>query len=77
MNTPIVAEIQDVIGSCPIQAENSDLHVWRGGKGKYACILSLVTADNVSPDHFKEQLNIHEELVHITIEVNGRSTVSK
>jgi hypothetical protein len=48
--------------------------VWRVGKGKYACILSLITAENVSPDHFKEQLSIHEELVHITIEINGQST---
>ena len=75
MNAPIVAEIREVIGSCPIQAEISDLHVWRVGKGKYACILSLVTGEDVSPDHFKEELSIHEELVHITIEVNSQSTV--
>lgn len=77
MNAPIVAEIREVISSSPIQAVISDLHVWRVGKGKYACILSLITAEDVSPGHFKEQLNIHEELVHITIEVNGRSTVIK
>lgn len=77
MNAPIVAEIREVIASCPIQAEISDLHVWQVGKGKYACILSLFTAENVSPDHFKVQLSVHEELVHITIEVNGRSTVIK
>lgn len=77
MNAPIVAEIREVIDSCPIQAEISDLHVWQVGKGKYACILSLFTAEDVSPEHFKEQLSIHEELVHITIEVNGRSAVIK
>ena len=77
MNAPIVAEIREVIASFPIQAEISDLHVWQVGKGKYACILSLFTAEDVSPEHFKEQLSIHEELVHITIEVNGRSSVIK
>lgn len=75
MNAPIVAEIQEVISSSPILTEISDLHVWRVGKGKYACILSLVTTEDASPEHFKKQLSIHEELVHITIEVNGQSTV--
>ncbi len=77
MNAPIVAEIREVIAVCPIQAEISDLHVWQVGKGKYACILSLFTAEDVNPEHFKEELSIHEELVHITIEVNGQSTVIK
>ena len=47
-----------------------DLHVWRIGKGKYACIVSLVTNEQVQPDYFKQQLGIHEELVHISVEVN-------
>lgn len=74
MNAPIVAEIREVIGASPIPAEISDLHVWRVGKGKYACILSLVTTEDAEPEHFKEQLSIHEELVHITVEVNSRPT---
>ena len=73
MNAPIVAEIREVIGGGPIEAEISDLHVWRVGKGKYACILSLVTREDAEPEHFKRQLSVHEELVHITVEVNGRS----
>lgn len=75
MNAPIVAEIREVIGTGPIPAEISDLHVWRVGKGKYACILSLVTTEDAAPQHFKEMLSIHEELVHVTVEVNGRPTV--
>jgi len=46
------------------------LAVWRVGQGKYACILSLVAEGNASPDYFKNQLRIHEELVHISIEIN-------
>jgi len=70
MNAPVVDEIREVIAASPIKAEICDLHVWRVGKGKYACILSLVTATPTPPDFFKEQLGIHEELVHVTVEVN-------
>ena len=70
MTAPVVAEIREVIAESPISAQISDLHVWRVGQGKYACILSLVTEANISPEYFKNQLRIHEELVHISIEIN-------
>lgn len=70
MNAPVVAEIREVIDASPVRAKLSDLHVWRVGKGKYACILSLATDNEVSPEYFKRQLSIHEELVHISIEIN-------
>ena len=70
MNAPVVTEIREVIDASPIKAEINDLHVWRVGKGKYACILSLLTSDEASPEYFRRQLRIHEELVHITVEVN-------
>lgn len=44
--------------------------MWRVGAGKYACIVSVVTDQPVGPDYFKQQLRIHEEVVHITAEVN-------
>jgi cation diffusion facilitator family transporter len=70
MHAPVVAEIREVIAASPISAHISDLHVWRVGKGKYSCILSLVTVEEVDPDYFKRQLRIHEELIHISVEVN-------
>jgi len=70
MNAPVVEEIREVIAASPIRAQLNDLHVWRVGKGKFACILSLATDNEVSPEYFKEQLSIHEELVHISIEIN-------
>lgn len=70
MNAPVVEEVREVIAESPVPATISDLHVWRVGKGKYACILALVTSEDASPDYFKKQLAIHEELVHISIEVN-------
>ena len=70
MDAPVVDEIKEVIDASPIKAEISDLHVWRVGKGKFACILSLVTRENTEPNYFKNQLSVHEELVHISIELN-------
>jgi cation diffusion facilitator family transporter len=70
MNAPVVAEIREVIDASPIKAKLCDLHVWRVGKGKYACILSLATDNEVSPEYFKRLLGVHEELVHISIEIN-------
>ena len=52
------------------QDEPGNLHVWLIGKGKYACIVSLATYEDVEPDYFKAQLRSHEELVHISVEVN-------
>jgi len=70
MNVPVVDEIREVIAASPVKAQICDLHVWRVGKGKFACILSLATDNDVSPEYFKKQLSIYEELVHISIEIN-------
>ncbi|MCG8708696.1 CDF family Co(II)/Ni(II) efflux transporter DmeF [Brenneria sp. 4F2] len=72
MDVPVVEEIKEVIAASPTPAELTDLHVWRVGTAKYACILSLTTDQPVSPDYYKRQLSIHEELVHITVEVNAK-----
>lgn len=72
MNAPVVAEIREAIAQGPVAAEISDLHVWRVGKGKYACILALETSEDAGPDSFKRDLSVHEELVHISVEVNRR-----
>lgn len=72
MDVPVVAEIHEVIEASPVKAEITDLHVWRVGKGKYACILSLSVVDAVEPDYFRRLLSIHEELVHVTVELNQR-----
>lgn len=70
MNAPVVAEIREVIALSPVKASISDLHVWRVGKGKFACIIGLVTLADVSPDYYRHQLSVHEELAHITVEIN-------
>lgn len=74
MNASVVTEIREVIDASPIKAEISDLHVWRVGKDKYACILGLITAEAASPEYFRQQLRVHEELAHVTVEVNSLAT---
>jgi len=69
MNAPVVEEIRDVIRSSPVPATIADLHVWRVGRGQYACILALLTNGEVDGDYFRRQLQVHEELVHITVEI--------
>jgi cation diffusion facilitator family transporter len=74
MDAPVVEEIRAVIAAHPARAEIGDLHVWRVGKGRYACILSLRARagdyPQASAEDFRRALSIHEELVHITVEIN-------
>ena len=74
MDRPVVAEVREVVAELPVAAEIADLHVWRVGRDKYACILSLVVTEALEPDAVRQALSIHEELVHITVEVNRHPT---
>jgi len=69
MDAPVVEEIREVVAASPVPAEIRDLHVWRVGRNQYACVLSLITNANADAEFFKQQLKVHEELVHITIEL--------
>lgn len=73
MDAPVVEEIRQVVAAAPVAATITDLHVWQVGNGKYACILGIATADAVGPDYFRQRLTIHQELVHVTVEVNRLS----
>jgi cation diffusion facilitator family transporter len=70
MDVPLVAAVREVVADLPVAAEITDLHVWRVGKGKYACILALATAEPLVPDTVRSALAMHDELVHVTVEVN-------
>jgi len=71
MDAPVVEEIRQVVAALPGDVVLRDLHVWRVGNGKYACIVSLIAAD-VTPSRVRERLSVHEELVHVTVEVERR-----
>ncbi|MGE6138614.1 CDF family Co(II)/Ni(II) efflux transporter DmeF [Aeromonas rivipollensis] len=68
MDAPLVAEIREVIAELP-DAEIRDLHVWRVGQVQYAAVLSLRMATPIPAQAIRERLAIHEELVHLTIEI--------
>jgi len=73
MDHPVVEEIREVIveHAAPGDTQVTDLHVWRVGKGAYACALSVVTHDpHLTPTRVREWLAVHEEIVHATIEIH-------
>jgi len=70
MDAPIVARIRELLGRAPVPAQIHDLHVWRVGKGRYACILGVTTPAPVEPAYFRELLAPCGELAHVTVEVN-------
>lgn len=70
------AEVQAKITRVIETDENdyvSDLHVWRVGSNHLAAIISVVSAEDKSPTHYKNLLMKNIELVHVTIEVNKHS----
>jgi len=69
-DTSIVGEIRRAI-EADGDTKISDLHVWRIGRGKFACIVSLVSSRPQSPEYYKGLLRHHDELLHITIETHS------
>jgi cation diffusion facilitator family transporter len=69
MDAPVVQEVREVVATLPGPPRLRDLHVWRVGKGKYACIVCLAGDAALQPDLVREALAVHEELVHVTVEI--------
>lgn len=69
MDHPVVEEIREVIAEFSV-VEITDLHVWKVGKGKFSCILALATDSNLNADQVRKALSIHDEIVHISVEIN-------
>lgn len=72
MDHPVVDEIRELFA--PDDAAHgtsiTDLHVWRVGRQAYACAMSLVTHDAaLTPDLVRQRLAVHEEIVHVTVEI--------
>lgn len=71
MDAPVVPEIREVVDQALPAATISDLHVWRVGKGRYACILPMVSAAPLSAHEVRRHLSVHEELVHVMVEISA------
>lgn len=70
MDAPVAEEIREVVAELPVPATLTDLHLWRVGKSQYACIVTLATAAALDADGVRRALAVHEELVHVTVEIN-------
>ena len=75
MDAPVVAEIREAVEQGEVPAHISDLHVWQVGRGRYACAMEVVTESVVSPEVFHRALAIHEEIVHVTVEVRSAAAL--
>lgn len=71
MDHPVVDEIREVFAQELPHASISDLHVWRVGNGRFACIVAVVSERPLSADTVRRHLSVHEELVHVTVEISG------
>ncbi len=69
MDAPVVAEVKQVIAELGHAIDIADLHVWRVGSERYACVVSLVTTADIDAELVRRALQIHEELVHVTVEL--------
>jgi len=70
--TPVSTDLPEEIRSSIESGGDSivtDLHVWQVGAGKFAAIVSVVAHEPKSVDEYKAPLREHEELVHVTIEI--------
>ncbi len=73
MDHPVSEEIREEIRAHGQQNDTtiSDLHAWRVGKDRFACILSVVTHDAaLTPNAVKQWLSKHDELAHVTVEIH-------
>lgn len=71
MDAPVVEEVREVVRGLAQPTTLRDLHVWRVGKGKYACIVSLSSAAGLDADTVRRALGVHAELVHVTVEITS------
>ena len=73
MDHPVVEEIREAIATQPEWGQETqiiDLHVWRVGKGSYACILALACrTPGLTVQAVRQCLSVHEEIVHLTVEI--------
>ncbi len=76
MDHPVVAEVREVVSQLADgDVDITDLHVWRVGNSAYACALSLLTHNpSLTPLQVREALAIHQELMHVTVEIHHCDT---
>ena len=70
MDSPLVGAVRSSIESDG-DAQVADLHVWRVGRERYACIVCVVADAPLAPDAYRARLAALPSIAHATIEVNA------
>jgi cation diffusion facilitator family transporter len=73
MDHHVVDELREVVAQELSEGDTrlTDVHVWRVGRSAYAAELALASHDmTLTPDRVRRHLAQHEEIVHVTVEVN-------
>lgn len=68
MDDPVAREIREVVESGG-DSRLVDLHLTRVSRGGFAAALTVATTSSRTAADFRRDLAVHEELVHLTIEV--------
>lgn len=72
-HTPASSDLPDEIRRA-VEADGdsvvTDLHVWQVAAGKFAAIVGIVAGDAKPAEHYRPLIDVHEELVHLTIQVD-------
>jgi Co/Zn/Cd efflux system component len=69
MDSPVASQVRIAIESDG-DTEIADLHVWRVGRDRHACIVTVVAKEPLTPDGYRERLADIPTLAHVSIEVN-------
>ena len=69
MDSPVASQVRLAIESDG-DTEIADLHVWRVGRARYACIVTVVAKEPLTPDGYRERLVGIPTLAHVSVEVN-------
>lgn len=73
MDHPVVEKIREIVETNHKAGNNrlADIHVWRVGRQCFACAISVVTHDkDLTADHVRKKLSIHDEIAHSTVEIH-------
>jgi len=64
------AKIRETLANPEYRTAIVDMHLWRVGRVKYSCVVTVVTDSALTPDGYREILSAHPELAHVVVEVN-------
>jgi len=69
MDHPLTEAVRTTLESDG-DAKVADLHVWRVGRESFAVEVCIVADRPLAPSVYRDRLDVHKELAHVSIEVN-------